>query len=120
MNWRGAPTDAGAAQESTTTLQCSMRLAGGAARMYETLHLPARLSHAAGAGLAFAHFVMLTPYPGTVDFEVWEKRIDEDASHVAGIPITRHWLIPHAQCPKVYAPHPVMTPDEIRARTQAV
>ena len=26
------------------------------------------------AGLAFAQFVMLTPYPGTVDFEAWEKR----------------------------------------------
>ena len=72
------------------------------------------------AGLAFAQFVMLTPYPGTVDFEAWEKRVAEDAPHVAGIPITRHWLIPHDQRPKVYAPHPVMTPDEIRARTQAV
>ena len=34
--------------------------------------------------------------------------------------MTRHWLIPQAQRPKVYAPHPVMSPDEIRARTQAV
>ena len=39
---------------------------------------------------------------------------------MAGIPITRHWLIPQAHRPKVYAPHPVMAPDEIRARTQAV
>jgi radical SAM superfamily enzyme YgiQ (UPF0313 family) len=72
------------------------------------------------AGLAFAQFVMLTPYPGTVDFEAWEKRVGDGAARVAGIPITRHWLIPQAQRPKVYAPHPVMTPDEIRARTQAV
>src|SRR5689334_12892886 len=72
------------------------------------------------AGVAFAQFVMLTPYPGTVDFEAWEKRVDVDAAQVAGIPITRHWLIPQAQRPKVYVPHPVMTPDEIRARTQAV
>ena len=72
------------------------------------------------AGLAFAQFVMLTPYPGTVDFEAWEKRAGGDVQRVAGIPITRHWLIPQAQRPKVYAPHPVMTPDEIRARTQAV
>ena len=72
------------------------------------------------AGLAFAQFVMLTPYPGTVDFEAWEKRVGEDAARVAGIPITRHWLIPQAQRPKVYAPHPAMTADEIRARTQAV
>ena len=27
------------------------------------------------AGLAFAQFVMLTPYPGTVDFEAWEKSL---------------------------------------------
>jgi radical SAM superfamily enzyme YgiQ (UPF0313 family) len=72
------------------------------------------------AGLAFAQFVMLTPYPGTVDFEAWEKRVAADAVRVAGIPITRHWLIPQENRPKVYVPHPVMTPDEIRARTQAV
>jgi radical SAM superfamily enzyme YgiQ (UPF0313 family) len=72
------------------------------------------------AGVAFAQFVMLTPYPGTVDFEAWEERVGADAARVAGIPITRHWLIPQAQRPKVYAPHPVMTPNEIRERTQAV
>src|SRR6476646_1081809 len=72
------------------------------------------------AGLTFAQFVMLTPYPGTVDFEAWEKRVGPEAAKVAGIPITRHWLIPQAHRPKVYAPHPVMAPDEIRARTQAV
>jgi radical SAM superfamily enzyme YgiQ (UPF0313 family) len=72
------------------------------------------------AELAFAQFVMLTPYPGTVDFETWEKKVGASADRVAGIPVTRHWLIPQAQRPKVYAPHPVMTPDEIRARTQGV
>ena len=29
------------------------------------------------AGLTFAQFVMLTPYPGTVDFEAWEKSVGE-------------------------------------------
>jgi len=72
------------------------------------------------AGLAFAQFVMLTPYPGTIDFAAWEKRLGADAARIAGIPITRHWLIPQAQRPKVYTPHPVMSPDEIRARTQRV
>jgi hypothetical protein len=72
------------------------------------------------AGLAFAQFVMLTPYPGTVDFEAWEKKVGTTAEQVGGIPVTRHWLIPQAQRPKVYAPHPVMTADEIRSRTQAV
>jgi radical SAM superfamily enzyme YgiQ (UPF0313 family) len=72
------------------------------------------------AGLAFAQFVMLTPYPGTVDFEAWEKRVGAEGASVAGIPIARHWLIPQAYRPKVYVPHPIMSPDEIRTRTQAV
>ena len=72
------------------------------------------------AGVAFAQFVMLTPYPGTVDFAAWEKSLDGNAARIAGIPVTRHWLIPQAQRPKVYAPHPVMSPDEIRSRTQGV
>jgi tRNA A37 methylthiotransferase MiaB len=72
------------------------------------------------AGLTFAQFVMLTPYPGTVDFAAWEKSLGDGATRVAGIPITRHWLIPQAHRPKVYASHPTMPPDEIRSRTQAV
>ena len=72
------------------------------------------------AGLTFAQFVMLTPYPGTIDFDAWEKRIASTATRIAGVPITRHWLIPQAQRPKVYMPHPVMSADEIRWRTQAV
>jgi hypothetical protein len=72
------------------------------------------------AGLAFAQFVMLTPYPGTVDFEAWVKKLGGEAARIDGIPITRHWLIPQAQRPKVYARHPAMSADEIRSRTQAV
>ncbi|MEO7272460.1 MAG: radical SAM protein [Vicinamibacterales bacterium] len=72
------------------------------------------------AGVTFAQFVMLTPYPGTVDFAAWEKSLGDTATQVGGIPITRHWLIPQAQRPKVYAEHPVMSPDEIRSRTQGV
>jgi radical SAM superfamily enzyme YgiQ (UPF0313 family) len=72
------------------------------------------------AGVTFAQFVMLTPFPGTIDFERWEEKMAREEVHIAGIPITRHWLIPQAQRPKVYSPHPVMSPDEIRARTQAV
>ncbi|MGH9411368.1 MAG: B12-binding domain-containing radical SAM protein [Vicinamibacterales bacterium] len=72
------------------------------------------------AGLTFAQFVLLTPFPGTVDFDAWEKRMATGAAEVAGIPITRHWLIPQAHRPKVYTPHPVMSADEIRGRTQAV
>jgi len=72
------------------------------------------------AGITFAQFVMLTPFPGTIDFAAWEKKLEGEATHIAGIPITRHWLIPQAHRPKVYTPHPVMSADEIRARTQGV
>jgi radical SAM superfamily enzyme YgiQ (UPF0313 family) len=72
------------------------------------------------AGVTFAQFVMLTPFPGTLDFEKWEREAGADQPAVDGVPLTRHWLIPEARRPKVYAPHPVMSPDEIRRRTQAV
>ena len=71
------------------------------------------------AGVTFAQFVMLTPFPGTVDFEKWEREQVGKGTTIAGVPITRHWLIPQANRPKVYSPHPVMTADEIRRRTQA-
>ena len=61
---------------------------------------------------------MLTPFPGTVDFDAWEKN-HGDPTPIDGMPLTRHWLIPQAKRPKVYVPHPPMSPDEIRQRTQA-
>jgi radical SAM superfamily enzyme YgiQ (UPF0313 family) len=72
------------------------------------------------AGLAFAQFVMLTPFPGTVDFERWEREAVHDGTDVDGIPLVRHWLIHPERRPKVYTPHPLMSPEEIRRRTQAV
>ena len=52
------------------------------------------------AELTFAQFVMLTPYPGTVDFERWEKTMQNDQTRIAGVPLTRHWLIPPALRPE--------------------
>ncbi|MBI3403843.1 MAG: B12-binding domain-containing radical SAM protein [Acidobacteria bacterium] len=72
------------------------------------------------AGITFAQFVMLTPFPGTVDFTRWEKLMENGLQKIDGIPVTRPWLIPHARRPKMYWPHPVMSADEIRQRTQAV
>jgi radical SAM superfamily enzyme YgiQ (UPF0313 family) len=72
------------------------------------------------ANVTFAQFVMLTPFPGTLDFAAWEKTMADDQTRIAGVPITRHWLIPQAFRPKVYTPHPVMSADEIRTRTQGV
>jgi radical SAM superfamily enzyme YgiQ (UPF0313 family) len=72
------------------------------------------------AGVTFAQFVMLTPFPGTIDFKNWEETMRDDPTRIAGVPLTRHWLIPQHLRPKMYMPHPVMTADEIRHRTQDV
>jgi radical SAM superfamily enzyme YgiQ (UPF0313 family) len=69
------------------------------------------------AGVAFAQFVMLTPFPGTIDFEKWEKA-EADGPKVDGVPLTRYWLIPSSRRPKVYSPHPLLSPEQIRAGTQ--
>jgi len=72
------------------------------------------------AGLTFAQFVMLTPFPGTVDFEKWEKAQGDDCAKVDGIPLTRYWLIPAHKRPKMFMPHPTMGSAEMRERTQGV
>ena len=71
------------------------------------------------SGVSFAQFVMLTPFPGTVDFANWERQ-DANPTAIDGIPLTKYWLIPSARRPKVYAPHPTMTPESIRRGTQEV
>jgi len=68
--------------------------------------------------VAFAQFVMLTPLPGTIDFNRWEKEVEKEVETVNGIPLTRYWLIPPADRPKVYIPHPAMSAEEVRQRTQ--
>jgi radical SAM superfamily enzyme YgiQ (UPF0313 family) len=72
------------------------------------------------ADITFAQFVMMTPFPGTVDFERWEKKLGDSVERVDGIPITRYWLIPAEKRPKMFTPHPLMSSDEIRERTQGV
>jgi radical SAM superfamily enzyme YgiQ (UPF0313 family) len=72
------------------------------------------------AGLTFAQFVMLTPFPGTIDFEKWEKAQGEDVAAIEGIPLTRYWLIPAHKRPKMFMPHPTMNSEEMRERTQGV
>jgi hypothetical protein len=84
----------------------------------ETFEATAAL--AAEAELTFAQFVMLTPFPGTVDFQRWEKLMETDTTRIAGFPLTRYWLIPQALRPKVYMSHPVMSDEELRRRTQGV
>jgi radical SAM superfamily enzyme YgiQ (UPF0313 family) len=72
------------------------------------------------AGVSFAQFVMLTPFPGTVDFAKWEREAGANEPTVNGVPLTRYWLIPPSERPKIYAAHPLMTAEEIRDRTQGV
>jgi tRNA A37 methylthiotransferase MiaB len=71
------------------------------------------------AGVSFAQFVMLQPFPGTVDFNKWEKEAG-DVAKVDGVPLTRYWLIPASKRPRIYSPHPHMSAEEIRTRTQGV
>ena len=72
------------------------------------------------ADLTFAQFVMMTPFPGTLDFNKWEASMKEDPARIAGIPLTRHWLIPQSLRPKIYTPHPTLSPEDIRKHTQRV
>jgi tRNA A37 methylthiotransferase MiaB len=71
------------------------------------------------AGVSVAQFVMLQPLPGTIDFGKWERDIT-NAPTIDGVPLTRYWLIPADRRPRVYSSHPLMTADEVRARTQGV
>src|SRR6201986_3873270 len=72
------------------------------------------------AGLAFAQFVLLTPFPGTVDFQRWEKEQGKKPVFIDGIPVNRFRLIPAATRPKMFMPHPLMSSQEISNRTQGV
>src|SRR5438034_618827 len=85
---------------------------------HETFDATAALAKA--AKLTFAQFVIMTPFPGTVDFERWEREQGEKADRVDGVPVTRYWLIPGSTRPKHFMPHATMSSEEIRQRTQGV
>ncbi len=70
------------------------------------------------ADLTFAQFVLLTPFPGTVDFEKWAAAVRQRGTMVEGVPLTQHWLIPERQRPRLYTAHPTMSLEEIRLGTQ--
>jgi radical SAM superfamily enzyme YgiQ (UPF0313 family) len=70
------------------------------------------------AGLTFAQFVLLTPFPGTVDFEKWAAEGSRRRTLVEGVPITQHWLIPEGRRPRLFTEHPTMSLEEIRLGTQ--
>jgi radical SAM superfamily enzyme YgiQ (UPF0313 family) len=84
----------------------------------ETFDLTAELAQR--SGITFAQFVTLTPFPGTVDFEKWAKEDESAAIEVNGVPLSQYWLVPPAERPKIFSPHPTMTAEEIRQGTQRV
>jgi tRNA A37 methylthiotransferase MiaB len=72
------------------------------------------------SGVSFAQFVMLTPFPGTLDFAKWEQQQAPMLPAVDGISMSRYWQIPMSRRPKLFVPHPTMTADTIRQGTQQV
>jgi len=70
------------------------------------------------ANITFAQFVLLTPFPGTLDFEKWANESQNQETLVDGVSVTQHWLIPQHKRPKLYTAHPTMEIEEIRTRTQ--
>ena len=68
---------------------------------------------AKAADITFAQFVTMTPYPGTVDFKKWEIAQTDKR-------LTRYWLIPPDERPKLYTEHPTMSSEDIRQGTQRV
>jgi radical SAM superfamily enzyme YgiQ (UPF0313 family) len=70
------------------------------------------------ADLTFAQFVLLTPFPGTVDFDKWAADENKRGTTVDGVAITQHWLIPEGRRPRLYAAHPTMSLEQIRVGTQ--
>jgi radical SAM superfamily enzyme YgiQ (UPF0313 family) len=72
------------------------------------------------AGVTMAQFSIITPFPGTLQFEHWAKDERTRAQEVDGVPLTRYWLIPREKRPRLYADHPSMSEQEILERTRAV
>jgi hypothetical protein len=80
----------------------------------------ATLKLAKEADLTFAQFVLLTPFPGTIDYEKWARDSEAAAQLIDGVPVARHWLIAPARRPRLFMPHPTMSDEDIRVRTQGV
>lgn len=70
------------------------------------------------AGLAFAQFVTLSVFPGTLDFQKWEKDQQDEERGPGGFPRYRYWLLPREDRPRLAFSHPTMAAAEIQAHTQ--
>ena len=108
---------AAAASSAATASTCSVRSSSGCRATAETPSTP-RSRSPKRADLTFAQFVLLTPFPGTIDFEKWAAEAgtsDDDGRRRSG-----HAALADPGGPAAQAlhPHPTMTLEEIRARTQ--
>jgi radical SAM superfamily enzyme YgiQ (UPF0313 family) len=71
------------------------------------------------ADLTFAQFVLLTPFPGTIDFEKWaQTERQTNDTRIDGVSLTTHWLIAEDRRPRLYTEHPTMSLEQIRVGTQ--
>ena len=61
----------------------------------------------------------LSVFPGTVDFQKWEKRVGDSEEPLQGFPGTRYWL-QEDRLRKADVDHPTMSKEEILMRTQGV
>ena len=68
------------------------------------------------AELVAAQFVILTPFPGTLDFQQWEKRVE--GRMVEGVPMNRYWLTRAQRRMSLDVPNELMTRAEISEGTQ--
>lgn len=84
----------------------------GPATFNETAELASR------AGLAFAQFVTLSVFPGTLDFARWEKEEGRDELAENGFPVSHYWLTPRSSRPNLAVEHPSLSSDEIKKGTQ--
>ncbi len=70
------------------------------------------------AGLAFAQFVTLSVFPGTLDFQKWEENQSDEKLDIGDFPKSRYWLIPRSERPRLSVAHPTMAAEEIQDHTQ--
>ena len=73
----------GCARSGSTACTCSARSSSACRRTRPTT-FDATAALAESADITFAQFVMLTPFPGTIDFDKWEKSFVDGAADVRG------------------------------------
>jgi radical SAM superfamily enzyme YgiQ (UPF0313 family) len=77
----------------------------------DTFDATSELAHR--ARVAAAQFVMLTPFPGTVDFAAWEKTVEGQT--IDGVPMNRYWLSPTNRRMGMSIQNPTMSREQISA-----